>query len=81
MSAASGGVRFDVYDSNDHGSESLFPTRVNDLELMQRRRPGGQVVGPGAADFNMQEIDYMLSMGSSRRNDEGSNEYWFDDEY
>ena len=51
--------------------EALFPaTRANDLELMSLRRPGGQVVGPGARDYNVSEIDRML--------DEG---YWFDDDY
>lgn len=57
--------------------EALFPaTRANDLELMSRRRPGGQVVGPGARDYNMSEIERML-----RFDPDADEDYWFDDDY
>ena len=59
MGYSNGGVSFDVFENADGQDEPLFPTRANDLDLMHMRnqaRPG-QVVGPGAADYNMQEID------------------------
>ena len=81
MGQTNGGVRFDVFGNGDH-DDHLFPaTRANDLDLMGRRRPGGQVVGPGASEYNnMAEIENMLSYDPDADDDDDGG-YWFNSEY